>query len=77
MCTGMDLACNTLIKAEEEMRDLLRNGYYIYQIVYGGVVTKWVFRHSRTNRELSMYIHKAAGLVQIYEKKKVLKEIIV
>lgn len=73
----MDLACNTLIKAEEEKRDLLRNGYYICQNVYGDVVTKWVFRHSRTNRELSMYIHKAAGLVQLYDKKKVLKEIIV
>lgn len=73
----MDLACNTLIKAEKEKADLLRNGYFICQIVYGGVVTKWVFRHSRTNRELTMYIHKKAGLVQIYEKKKVLKEIIV
>ena len=73
----MDLACNTLIKAEEEKRDLLRNGYYICQIVYGGVVTKWVFRHSRTNREISMYIHKRAGLVQLYDKKEVLKEIIV
>lgn len=73
----MDLACNTLIKAEEVKRDLLRNGYYICQIVYDGVVTKWMFRHSRTNRELSMYIHKDAGLVQIYEKKKILKEIVV
>lgn len=73
----MDLACNTLIKAEEEKRDLLRNGYCICQNVYGGVVTKWVFRHSRTNRKLTMYIHKKAGLVQLYEKKKLLKEIIV
>lgn len=73
----MDLACNTLMKAEEEKRDLLRNGYYIAQIVYGGVVTKWMFRHSRTNRELWMYIHKDAGLVQIYEKKKMLKEIVI
>lgn len=74
---AMTLSERTTQKAEQLRTQLLGDGYFTVQIVYGGVVVKYLLRHQHTGRHLSLYVHKNAGLVQLYENKRTLKEIIV
>lgn len=59
----------------DEAKDLVANGYYVEQKFYSDRIEERRYRHRDSHRLLTMYIHVRLLCWQLYDGKKLLKQV--